>query len=240
MESKRGKLNSDHLISKRRLFAELLNAERTPEHTKGGSGRRGKEIALGIEGPIEVVKKRMASPSSSIREIRLGVEIGQSAFRGAEVAFAGIHRLIGVIGNGEHTWRMKEGMATPEAGSRRRIRRALGPGQDLLHDLTAEPMGGMGHFDGLEDIGITGERIGGNRNVLLCGQSKGKNNGSLGKLLLGRHLFRYGPDLKVHGGWNHPPHCYSPGCWTLPLAHLQKTDKGTPLTQTSIRQNGSR
>jgi hypothetical protein len=76
MESKRGKLNSNDLISKRRLFAELLNAEWTPEHTKCGSGRRGEEITLGIERPIEVLKKGVASPSSSIGDIRFGVEIG--------------------------------------------------------------------------------------------------------------------------------------------------------------------
>jgi hypothetical protein len=204
MESKRGKLNSNHLISKRRLFAELLNAERTPEHTKGRSRRRRKEVALGIESSIEVLKKRMASPSSSIGDIRLGVEIGQTAFRGTEVALAGIHRLIGIVRNGEHTGRMEEGMAAPEAGGRRRIGWALRPGQNLLHDFAAKPMGGMGHFDRLKDVRITRERISGNRDVLLCGQSKGKNNGSLWKLLLGRHLFRHVADLKVHGGWNDP------------------------------------
>jgi hypothetical protein len=152
MESKRGKLNSNDLIPKGRLFAELLNAERTPEHTKGSSGRRGKEIALGIESSIEVLKKRMTRPSSSIGDIRLSVEIGQSAFRGTEVALAGIHRLIGIVRNGEHAGGMEEGMAAPEACGRRCIGRTLGPRENLLHDFAAEPMGGMGHFDGLEDI----------------------------------------------------------------------------------------
>jgi hypothetical protein len=63
-------------------------------------------------------------------------------------------------------------------------------------------MGGMGHLDRLEDVRVIREAVRGHRSILLSGQSKGKNDGSLREVLLRGHLFRDVADLKVNGAEN--------------------------------------
>jgi hypothetical protein len=156
MEADRRKLYPNQFVSKGGLLAELLNTQGSSKQPECRTRRGRNEVALGIETPVEVIEKRVARPASSIGKPRLGIEIRKSAFGRAEVTLAGIHRLIGIVGNRENTGGMGKMVTAPETGCLWRIRRRLGPREDFLHHLATEPLSRMRHLHGLKDIRVIG------------------------------------------------------------------------------------
>jgi len=108
------------------------------------------------ERSVEIRQEGMASPTNDIRQRDVVVQVGQGALGSTEVTLAGVHVLVGVIGQGKHTGLPRKGMATPEAGSRSRIGRRASTGQNLLHGVGVETLGNLGCLDAGENVRVVG------------------------------------------------------------------------------------
>jgi hypothetical protein len=118
----------------------------------------------------------------------LCVEIGQCALWTTEMAFACVHRFVGIKRDRKYTGSPCECVATPEACGSRRIRRNLGASQDLLHHVATESFGRMGDFNCLQNVRVVRRRIRRRWNTLFGRQTKGKNDGCFRQMFLRGHL----------------------------------------------------
>ena len=107
------------------------------------------------------------------------------------MSFTRIHVLIRIVRNGKNTRLPGERMTAPKASGRTRVHGTACSIENLLHGVCSKSFREMRCFQCFENVRVVGRTLCCDRNILLCWQSKGKNDRCFGQLFLGRHILFY-------------------------------------------------
>jgi hypothetical protein len=113
IQTKRRQLNCDHVLGVCNILPELLNIQRTTEHSEHMAMRCRGQSLIGVESPIQIGKKSMTGPTQYIIDGNVIIEIRKGALRRAVMSLADIHVLIGIITHRQNCGLPWERMAAP-------------------------------------------------------------------------------------------------------------------------------